>query len=303
MVIGLVLLWLIGGGMGKIVEKTRSFTSISNIGDLTGLSFANFRLPWQIEMPTISVDPIEGSGTPGSSPTYGVTDDKRPNFDNPSPYFGLVEIRQAAAMTQSPNGQYIELQATGGTAVSISGWALESAASGARVTIPEAAALFRMGSVNAVEPIKLTPGGRAVVITGPSPVGVSFQENKCTGYLGTLQPFVPELPAQCPLPLAAIPRTASNEARLGSSCFDYLATLPPCTFPSNPPNTLGAACRAEIQNTLSYNGCVQQQKNTPGFSSHTWRVYLAWGKPLWSVGNDIIRLLDDRGRIVNVLNY
>lgn len=303
--IALILLWVIGGGVGKVIEKARSFqlSSISDLGNVTGISFTDFSLPWQIEMPQISVAPVAGGeGSGYTTGNYAV--DGRPNVDNPSPYVGQVDIRKAAAMTQSPNGQYVELHAAGNAApLSISGWSLESAVSGARAYIPEAAAIFRMGSVNTVGQVKLAPGGQIIVVTGPSPVGVSFQENKCTGYLGTLQPFVPALLANCPAPLTAIPRTAANEMRLGTSCFEYLSTLAPCTFPQNPPSSLSAACRAEMQSTLSYNGCVNQHKNGAGFSSNTWRVYLAWGKPLWSVQNDIIRLLDEEGRIVNVLNY
>ena len=304
-VLALILLWFIGGGVGKIIEKARSFqfSSISDLGNATGISFTDFQLPWQIEMPRISVTPVEGDNATGyTGGTYAV--DGRPNVDEPSPYVGQVEIQKAAAMTQSPSGQYLELHSAGNkTPLSISGWSLESAMSGVRAYIPEAASLFRMGSVNTVGQVKLAPGGRVIVVTGPSPVGVSFRENTCTGYLGTLQPFVPALPANCPAPLAAIPRTAANEARLGTSCFDYLSTLPSCTFPQNPPSSLSAACRAEIQSTLSYNGCVNQHKNAAGFSSDAWRVYLAWGKPLWNVQNDIIRLLDENGRIVTVLNY
>ena len=160
-----------------------------------------------------------------------------------------------------------------------------------------------MGRVNAVGEITLAPGGSAIVVTGASPVGVSFQENMCTGYLGTVQPFVPPLVASCPPPSAAIPRTAESEARLGASCFQYLATLPSCTFPQNPPASLSPSCRSEIQTKLSYNGCVNQYKNTSGFASGSWRVYMALGKPLWRVENDIIRLLDGEGRVVDVLKY
>ncbi len=295
-VVGLVLLWVIGGGVQKIIEKARSFQfgSVSDALSPVG-SFADFRLPWQIEMPAISMEGMQQGDF--SSENGGQ------QSGNPSPYAGQITIAQSAARTQSASGQYLELRSTSGTALAISGWSLESVVSGARGLIPQATRSYTMGRVNSVGDVMLAPGGSATVATGASPVGVSFQENMCTGYLGTLQPFTPALERNCPSPLSAIPRTSENETRLGTACFMYLSQLAPCTFPQNPPDTLSPACRSEIQNKLSYNGCVNQYKNSDQFFSGSWRVYLALGKPLWGVDHDIIRLLDAEGRVVNVLNY
>ena len=298
-VVLLIILWFVGGGLGKIVEKAREF-QFGSMSEALSLSnaFANFRLPWQIEMPTISVERVSDNGV-----SSGTSRGLPPGSGTPSPYAGQVSMREAAVRTQSASGQYIELQSTSGDTLKISGWSLESIVSGARGLIPEATSLYIMGRVNTVGEVTLSPGGSAVVVTGASPVGVSFQENMCTGYLGTVQPFVPPLESKCPSPSTAIPRTVESEAHLGASCFQYLATLPPCTFPRNPPAALSPACRSEIQTTLSYNGCVNQYKDTSGFASGSWRVYMALGKPLWRVENDIIRLLDGEGRVVDVLKY
>jgi hypothetical protein len=208
-------------------------------------------------------------------------------------------------MAQTANAQYIEiaLSPLAGAPISMSGWSLRSALTGVRAYIPEAAALFVMGRVNVVSPVSLSPGGVAIIATAPSPVGVSFAENICTGYLGTLQPFTPPLPQSCPSPQSEIPRTAANLKRLGSACMDYVASLPPCTFPAQPPSTLSSACRTEIQTVLSYNGCVNAHKNSSGFNLNAWRLYLARGGPLWGTPHDIVQLLDAEGRVVNVLNY
>ncbi|RJQ33424.1 lamin tail domain-containing protein [Candidatus Parcubacteria bacterium] len=299
-ILSLVLLWFIGGGVQKIIEKARTFQFGSLSGGIVPSgSFADFRLPWQFEAPTLDIQGVSGgvSGD-GSYDTSGLP----PGSGIPSPYAGDVSIREAAARAQSATGQYIELQSRSGETINISGWSVEGL-SGARAYIPEGTSLFVMGRVNTVGAIALVPGGSAIVSTGASPVGVSFQENKCTGYLGTLQPFVPALESACPSPTTAIPRTAENEMRLGASCFQYLSQLAPCTFPQNPPATLSPACRSEIQTKLSYNGCVNQNRNSSGFASGSWRVYLARGNPLWNVEHDIIRLLDGEGKVVNVLHY
>jgi len=302
--IGIILLWVLGGGFNKIYDTARSFhfTSFADLLSASSTnSFAHFRLPWQIDMPQIPVvgvsDMAGGTGAPPAS--------SHATFANASAYAGQVTISEASARTQSASGEYIELDAaaSNGTPLDISGWSLESALSGARAYIPQAAAPFLQGRINPVGDVALAPGGHAIISTGASPVGVSFQENSCIGYLGTLQPFVPALPQSCPSPLLSVPNTPANDATLGSSCFDYLATLPPCTFPAQPPSSVSAACLSTIQNTLSYNGCVAQHQNDPGFSRAAWRLYLAHGSPLWQGQHDVIRLLDAQGHVVDVLQY
>src|SRR3989344_7595348 len=142
-------------------------------------------------MPTIDINPV---GLPGDEgvPSYPPSNSSSAQA---SPYTGQVGIVQGAARTQTTSGQYIELRAQGGftSPISISGWSLESALTGVRAYVPQASTLFRQGRINPVVNVTLLSGGNATVLTGISPVGVSFRENKCTGYLGTLQPFVPAL--------------------------------------------------------------------------------------------------------------
>lgn len=307
--VSIILLWFVGGGIGLIKMQAGSlhFTSVGDfIASLSSTS-TPFHFPWEITGPQITLPTIEDAPgntlpvAPPDSPASGAP----PNYGNPSPHAGKITIHGGAAKTQTASGQYLELRAApgNGVGISISGWSLRSALTGKRAYIPEASPLFVMGRINTVGSAALAPGGVALIVTGPSPVGVSLRENMCTGYLGTVQSFVPPLPSECPAPLAAIPRTSANESRLGASCFQYLSSLPPCTFPANPPSSLSAACRAEIQNTLSYNGCVSQNKNGSGFLRNSWRLYLAQGAPLWDAEHDIIRLLDGEGRVVNAFNY
>ncbi|OGJ56597.1 hypothetical protein A2635_00590 [Candidatus Peribacteria bacterium RIFCSPHIGHO2_01_FULL_51_9] len=307
--IAIILLWFVGGGIGLITKQAGSlrFTNVADfIASLSSTS-TPFHFPWEVTGPQISLPTIED--TPGGSlagpAENSASSDAPSSYGNPSPHAGEIAIRASAVKTQTASGQYLELRAApgNGAGISISGWSLQSALTGKRAYIPEASPLFVMGRINTVGSATLAPGAVAIIVTGPSPVGVSLRENMCTGYLGTVQSFVPSLPPECPAPLIVIPRTSANESRLGASCFQYLSSLPPCTFPANPPNSLSVACRAEIQNALSYNGCVNQNKNASGFLRNSWRLYLAQGVPLWDVEHDIIRLLDGEGRIVNAFNY
>ncbi len=305
LVVGFIIVWFLGGGIGKIIGNASPFSfSLSSLLSSTS-SLMSFQLPFAPQMPQI---PIDG-GTSGSTqyPSYQLPGSSSgtpmPNGAESS-YAGRVVIAQDAALTQTTSGQYIEIStAPGQSPIDIAGWTLQSALSGNLATIPQAASPFIMGRVNAVGGVLLSPGAVAYIVTGPSPVGVSFSENMCTGYLGTLQPFVPPLPQRCPSASSEIPRTSENLAALGSSCFDYIATLAPCVFPANPPSNLSSACRTEIQTKLSYNGCLSAHQSDANFSLNSWRIYLAQGKPLWSAGHDVIRLLDGEGRVVSVLNY
>ena len=294
-----VISWFLGGGIQKIVGLAQPATlSISDF--VSGSStLSSFHLPFA---PAVPVAYVGGGGSTGAYQPYQSPSSLSNGAQ--SPYAGEVVMAQGAAVAQTPSGQYIEISATPGvSAIDVSGWTLQSSLTGALATLPQAASPFIAGKVNAVEDISLSGSNVAYITTGPSPVGVSFSENRCTGYLGTLQPFVPALAPSCPSPLTEIPDTPANESRLGSSCFTYLSQLPPCTFPANPPSGLSRACVAEIQAKLSYNGCLAAHEGDSGFFQNSWRLYLAQGRALWGAQHDVIRLLDRDGRVVDVLNY
>ena len=303
-IVFIVLLWFLGGGIQKIIKTGNSFHFLT-FADLLNASssLANFQLPYAPPTPTIAVSPVAMPGDQG----YSASDQNAADhsaFANASPYAGKVYLEEAAARTQTANGEYVVIAAQGTDApVDISGWSLESALSGVRAYIPQAAPQFSQGIINTVADVQLPPGAEALVVTGSSPVGVSFRENACTGYLGTLQPFTPALDRTCPAPLNAIPRTDASIARLGADCFAYLSQLPSCTFPAAPPPSLSNECRLQVQTSLSYNGCVYQFKNDASFKKNSWRLYLAQGAPLWGAEHEVIRLLDRQGQVVDVINY
>ncbi|HWP61183.1 MAG TPA: hypothetical protein VN495_01130 [Candidatus Paceibacterota bacterium] len=295
-VVLLIVFWVLAGGFGDIASKANSLNfSIGNL--ISGSStLSSFTLPGAPAMPQIPIAyESDGSGGSGSGAI--------PNGAN-SPYAGQVVLAEGAAPTQTPSGQYVIISSSpGAPSIDIAGWTLQSTLTGARATIPQAASPFLVGSVNAVGSVMLRPGGIAYVVTGASPVGASFSENMCTGYLGTLQPFVPALPLSCPSPTSEIPNNAQNQSSLGASCMQYVSQIPPCMFPSGPPSGLSSACVSTIQTRLSYNGCVAAHRNQPGFSHNAWRLYLASGIVLWAAEHDVVRLLDKEGRLVSVINY
>lgn len=252
-VIALILFWLLSGGPQKAWEVGK------HLGNPVGLLFedatssdSTIRLPWQ---------PTEMTRGPDISDYVGVADSElaRSNtqtesrtelqqFGDPSPYTGTVHITNR--VTGRADEEFIELQASGSAAVGVSNWSLQSAMSGVRVYIGNATPAFISGVVNPVASIFLSPGERVIVSSGPSPLGVSFRENICTGLLQQYQRFTPPLQSSW------------------------------------------------IQG-VSYNDCVHAHYSDPSFPLPTWRVFLHSSLSLWRQ-NDVIRLLDASGRVVDV---
>ncbi len=168
--------------------------------------------------------------------------------------------------------------------------------------IPPSASPFLANSANILGATSLAPGGLALVATAASPVGVSFRENMCTGYLSQFQSFTPSLSDECPSPSQILPMTESNLVQYGESCFDAIRNLPSCRFPQDL-SGVSASCRAYLTEKLSYNGCVASNSFRAGFNANMWRVYLGASGELWRNSHDAIRLLDAQGKTVSVYVY
>ena len=216
----------------------------------------------------------------------------------------MVTLSQAAATESGTAHEYVELDAREGISpVPLTGWSLQSMVSGVRVSLPGAAAPFIIGVVNSLSPIVLSPGQTVLVVSGPSPVGVSFRENRCTGFLEQVQSFDPALSNACPASSELAPFTAENLHQYGSDCMDFARSLPQCSFPVNLPSSLTPGCRAYLVNTFTYSNCVDIQRSRPSFELDTWRIYLSSASELWDNQHDIIRLLDAQGKTVAAISY
>ena len=215
---------------------------------------------------------------------------------------GSVTIQHSSVGPSStnPNQEYVVLSVSGGANVSISGWTLVSSHTGKRVTIGSGSEVVHSGSVNASAPILLRPGDIAYVTTGVSPMGASFRENECTGYLGQFQHYVPALAQSCPLPATE----AGRYYRGGDTgtCSAALSALPRCTLASSLPGS-SSLCVAFAQQYLTYNGCVSAHQSDSGFSLPIWRMYLGQSGELWGPSPETITLLDQNGATVDTYSY
>jgi len=229
-------------------------------------------------------------------------------FGDPSPYRGLVAIIDSytGTATTDPALEYITLEAhTQNTApISIAGWSLQSVYSHNRPTIPAGTRTFVMGEIPKQVEIYLDPGENAIVSSGISPIGTSFKETRCTGYLGQFQTFVPSLYESCPSPESEVLSEPATSRTNDPSCVAFASRIPLCSFYfGEVPSGITAQCYSLIRNSLTYNGCVSRNSWRPSFSGDTWRVFLGRGQELWGVDHDVIRLLDREGRVVDVLSY
>ena len=322
LIIIFIAVWIWSGGIGKARNQARAFTNLVDFifynGTSTGYAF---RLPWQPEFPT---GPDLLQTAPESGLPQARAEDKLSSlnqeydmlnaqiadaktFGSPSPLAGRVRIASEGNAREATAGtEYLEIAAglQNTSPINLAGWSLQSAYTGMRAYIPATAPSFLMGAVNSVASIQLAPGQSAILNSGVSPVGVSFRENICSGYLGQMQLFTPMLPNDCPSPASILPMTPDNLKNYGQSCFDFIPSLAACEAPlGNFPANVSQNCRAFAQDNLSYNGCVLQNRYRPSFAREVWRVFLNGNRELWQNGHDIIRLLDGEGRTVDVLTY
>lgn len=242
-------------------------------------------------------------------------------FTPSSPYRGLVSMNSYVGNASSSDAreEYVQIsvaQSAHGP-INITGWVLRSGATGRYAYIPRGTALPTSGVVNPVADITLTPGERAYLISGTSPVGASFRENKCIGYFEAYQDFAPTLPQQCPSGGDELASLYGTPYIHDPKCIDYAETVPRCRVPVPPASAdLSLTCEEFFEARLNYNGCVEAHGGDADFAGDTWRIYLgrkndkpflredtaAYG-PLWRDRHEVVELIDKKGYTVDAFAY
>jgi len=201
----------------------------------------------------------------------------------------------------NPNKEYLELRASfnNSNPVLISGWKLRNSKGDSSV-IGGASKLPIVGKTNREAPLILRPGDSVFIVTGRSPLGVSFQTNTCSGYLEQFQDFYPRLQKNCPVPISDLYKAVGG---VENSCSSYVSTLPNCKIIFSPPNSLSSSCKAYITNDTNYNSCVSTHKNDMNFYKKKWRLFLGKNNEMWRNSGDLVRLYDQQGRLVDSRSY
>jgi hypothetical protein len=221
-----------------------------------------------------------------------------------SQYKDIVSISSVSRSTD-PSKEYITIKVSSRTTTTIpvTGWILKSINSGVQVSIPKGTYLFFTGMMNTEDNIYLNAGDVVYLVTGISPNGASFKTNKCSGYLGQFQTFVPYLRNDCPRPknedMSSIPKLAINDA-----CFDYINSMSQCRIQTKPlPSSWSYECTNFIYQKINYASCVNTHKNDSDFYKKEWRVYLKRGSSLWKTRKETIVLYDSSGKVVDTIQY
>lgn len=217
-----------------------------------------------------------------------------------SPLKGKLSIGGVAA-GGDPRSESIAIRVSDGSAgkTLITGLRLQSVPSGRGANIPKAAYILFQNQVNTEEPLYLSPGETAYIITGRSPIGVSFRGNKCGGFLNQFQNL--GLAWRCPSPaseLLPVPANIRSDA-----CIDYIESLPSCQIVTTYPPGAPPECVSYAMREISYAKCVDRHKAEADFYDKEWRVYLGRDETLWKNRRELIQLLDQNGKVIDSVTY
>ncbi|MDE1874640.1 MAG: hypothetical protein KGI79_02530 [Patescibacteria group bacterium] len=209
----------------------------------------------------------------------------------------------AGAESSDPTTEYLRIIASikAVQPIDISNMLLKGTGQTTGIPIPRAVNLPLIGYPEAQADVYLPPGARALITTGPSPVGYSFHVNECSGYLAQSYAFTPDLERNCP-----DPKSELAAAGLGgdATCAVIVNAMPACTAHTGAlPTNISNACKTFLTERLTYNGCITNHLNDKGFYSGEWRLFLGQNAPLWKNSGEIIGLIDQKGRIIDELAY
>ncbi|MFZ1074998.1 MAG: hypothetical protein WAN50_01355 [Minisyncoccia bacterium] len=304
-----------GRGIGGVGGSNISLpgASVGGSGTSTGnrAGFALPQAPFGIGSTYISLPGSSNGGGSYAAGTSGGT--QLPTlsggaiFGTPSLYRGIVSLSHSVsgAGSSDPKNENIALHVSqnGGIPVDLTGWTLVSDATGNSAVIPKGTEVPMSGIVNAAQDIVLTPGESAILISGQSPIGASFRENKCIGYFSTFQKFSPALPQDCPSPSSEFDAYYGGIYIRDAACINYVNALSRCQVVLSPPANLTSACQSVLVNHLNYNGCVNSHQNDTDFEGDTWRIYLGRTNSMWRSQHEVVKLLDKSGNTVDAFSY
>lgn len=301
------LIWIATGGPLHPISFSGPRLALPDaLGGGTYLSFP--RAPYTIGgSNTVLPGTSDGGGSISSGSGQSYPTLTGGTFGIPSPFRGKVSLLRyvSGAGSDNPNNEYLQLsvsQSAGGP-VTLSGWTLVSDATKASSIIPQGSKLPTSGTINTVQNIVLAPGEKAIIISGRSPIGGSFAENKCIGYFSTFQTFTPQLPSYCPAAKDELARYYGPDYIRDGACIDYVNKIGRCQVLLSPPPSLSSTCQNFMIERLHYNGCVESHKQDADFFGDTWRIYLGRTTSMWRTKNEIVKLLDGEGKTVDAFSY
>jgi len=307
------LIWVATGGpIHPLAFSGPTLSAPQELGGGTYLSFPH--APFGVGNTNVSL-PGSSDGSNYSRNSSGTTDTNSPVppfeggtvFGDTSPYRGTVTMSHSVSGAGSSNPQYeyieIRVAQNATSPVNISGWTIGSDASGSSTIIPKGTEVPTSGIVNASQDIILTAGMQALVISGQSPIGASFRENKCMGYFSAFQNFYPSISQNCPVPSTELSSFYGPNYIRDAVCIDYVNKISRCQPVLSPPATVSSTCQAFLVQYLNYNGCISTHQNEADFKGSAWRVYLGRSNSMWRTTHELVKLKDTNGKTVDAFTY
>ncbi|MCK5285647.1 MAG: hypothetical protein KAJ58_00250 [Candidatus Pacebacteria bacterium] len=307
--LGLGLFWFITGGLNRMEEgmfiTPPTFEKPSEVyGEVP--SFWDFlkrpaseqnlspeeKLQLEIEQAKKEADQIE----------YDL--EKIKELEDTSIYKNKIEISRSYGSRSNVNEEYIKLKVNnlGGEKLQISDWTLKSKMTGQEISLGKVVKLPYTSQNNYLQTLFVSGGEEIIVMSGRSPIGFSFQINKCSGYLEQFQDFEPRISKNCPLiedeNLPIIGPNAFNDA-----CLDFIDDISRCETPLNYPLDMQGECRNYLITNANHNTCITNYKNDSNFYKAEWRIFLNRTQELWKKDREIIELRDNQGKLVDSYSY
>lgn len=189
-----------------------------------------------------------------------------------------------------------------GESVLLSGWKLRSTVTGGEMTIGGAVNIPEFG-LTSENPIIISERRATVIVSHAiSPIRQSFRANICMGYLDENDYFEPSLGRSCPSPSKTAP-SVSNITN--NDCLDYIETISRCEIPKERdyPEEITRSCKEYIEENVNYESCVAKHQFDENFFIDEWRVFAKVRGILWLKDRDVIQLIDNSGKIVDVYRF
>ncbi len=307
--LGVGILWFISGGTSKVEEgvfitpptlekpsevygEAPSFWDFLKKPSVKSDSVSKKQLETEIKQAKLKADEIE----------YNL--EKIKEKEDASIYKDKIEISRNYGSRSDINEEYIKLKVNNlnGKKINISTWRLKSVMTGTEVLLGNGIRLPYTSRKNYKEAIFVSGGEDVIIITGRSPIGYSFQVNKCSGYLEQFQDFEPRLSKNCPqVEDENLPFTGPNS--FNDDCWDYIDDISQCETPLEYPIDMQSECRNYLVKNTNHNACIDNYKDKPNFYKSEWRIFLNRNQELWKKDREIIELRDEFGKLVDSYDY
>lgn len=230
--------------------------------------------------------------------------------ENKSPYADSISISGSNLYADRSDEEYITIQASSRLAspVRITGWKLKSLVSDRVKTIPKGASFYAPSRLRrTTSDIFLAPNERAIVVSGDGDnFDTSFLVNSCTGYLADGYDFAPSLSRSCPrlidenLSQFRISPNAFEDPDDYDDCIEAIEDVSMCQE-GNPSSRVPGRCRVFIEDYSDYDGCYSLHQYDTDFLGTEWRIFLQSGSDVWRSEREAVALLDENGKVVDVL--